>query len=62
MKADLPSPTSPGPTLPTAGTIAHRTTFSRRLHEAAALIPNGPPLGQWAFKLLTAAAVEATGP
>jgi hypothetical protein len=27
--------------------------FSRRLHEAAALIPNGPPPGQRVFKLLT---------
>jgi hypothetical protein len=27
--------------------------FSRRLHDAAALIPSGPPLGQWVFKLVT---------
>ena len=30
-----------------------RNDFSRRLHDAAALIPSGPPLGQWVFKLVT---------
>ena len=27
--------------------------YSRRHHEAAILIPSGPPLGQWVFKLVT---------
>jgi hypothetical protein len=27
--------------------------FSRQRHDAAVLIPSGPPLGQWVFKLLT---------
>jgi hypothetical protein len=30
-----------------------RNDSSRRLHDAAALIPSGPPLGQWVFKLVT---------
>jgi hypothetical protein len=30
-----------------------RNDFSRGLHDAAALIPKGPPLGQWVFKLVT---------
>ena len=38
--------------------VSHRTDaqvvtdISRRLHDAAALIPSGPPLGQWVFKLV----------
>jgi hypothetical protein len=31
-----------------------QSELSRRRHEAAVLIPSGPPLGQWVFKLVTA--------
>ena len=30
-----------------------QSDLTRRRHQAAVLIPSGPPLGQWVFKLLT---------
>ncbi len=43
------------PTSVTANRDAVHTQsdFTRRRHEAAVLIPSGPPLGQWVFKLPT---------
>jgi hypothetical protein len=54
MKTDLED-TNFSPPATSKRTDDHTLTdFSRRRHEAAALIPSGPPRGQWVFKLVTA--------